>query len=408
MAIVHKAKPLGGVSLNYEVVGGTTAPTTFKKENTIWVNTDMELCEHEFSYVHSGILKDANKTGKATSTTMFHATSTSLTTQNDAKTAFFECLPNTRYRISKSVGNLWYIATTQDAPAVGVPISILNATVDSSTTIDIVTGSNANYLVVFVSNAYEEADITVTCLDTIDTRADGSDLQNGDVWIQTDIDKASVSFNAIKRNELMVYPYKLKQWDGSAWKHRDVCVYTKETSKYLPNELLLYADTMSDVTGGYTIGNIGGNAYYQGWSDAENAWVMRYSGHNWWGAGWMQTNNMIDVTGYSTIRLTGSSYRGYGAADKGRGYVYIALVSEVSGSGDNASGYCGSAPDKLTVASGYQTPIKYVENLYGDDTITLDLDVSDIEGSYYIQIGRYNETGYYTFSSLFQTLTLIG
>lgn len=97
MAIVHKAKPLGGVSLNYEVVGGTSEPTTFKKENTIWVNTDVEITGHAFDY---------------------------------------------------------------EAP---------------------------DY------------------------------LTTGGVWIQTDIDNATVSFNAIKKNELMIYPCCVKQWNGSAW-----------------------------------------------------------------------------------------------------------------------------------------------------------------------------------------------
>lgn len=46
---IHKAKPLAGISLNYEVVGGTTAPTN-PKENTIWINTDVAIGEHQFSY----------------------------------------------------------------------------------------------------------------------------------------------------------------------------------------------------------------------------------------------------------------------------------------------------------------------------------------------------------------------
>lgn len=104
MVIYEKAKPLTSIDLNYEVVGGKTPPTTFKKENTLWVDTDMEIGEHEFSYVEPT------------------------------------------------------------------------------------------------------------------TRADGSDLQNGDVWIQTDIDKAPAGFNAIKKNELMIYPIKLNQWTGSKWK----------------------------------------------------------------------------------------------------------------------------------------------------------------------------------------------
>ena len=50
MLVYEKAKPLIGNMLNYEVVGGTTPPTTFKKENTVWVNTDIPITEHTVSY----------------------------------------------------------------------------------------------------------------------------------------------------------------------------------------------------------------------------------------------------------------------------------------------------------------------------------------------------------------------
>lgn len=255
MAIVHKAKPLGGIPLNYEVVGGTTAPTSFKKENTIWINTDVAIGEHEFSYVHSGVLKDTNKTGKATSTLIFDAGATALRTDSAGRSVIFECLPNTSCQIHKSAGNLWYIATTQEVPASGVAINILNSTVDSSATITVTTGSNANYLVVFVSNASVEPDITLTCLDMISTRADGTDLQNGDVWIQTNIDKASVGFNAIKKNELMVYPYRLKQWDGSEWQPIAGSLYQNDTTTLVYNaqtDLIIEGEVQS-FAGGFTL-----------------------------------------------------------------------------------------------------------------------------------------------------------
>lgn len=38
----------GGASLNFKVVGGTSAPSS-PKENTIWVNTDAEITSWVFS-----------------------------------------------------------------------------------------------------------------------------------------------------------------------------------------------------------------------------------------------------------------------------------------------------------------------------------------------------------------------
>lgn len=50
MALVERAIPIGGgsASLNFEVVGGTTAPSN-PKENTIWVNTATAIGEWQFS-----------------------------------------------------------------------------------------------------------------------------------------------------------------------------------------------------------------------------------------------------------------------------------------------------------------------------------------------------------------------
>lgn len=118
----HRAKPLCGTSLNYEVVGGTTAPTSFNKENTIWVNTDTTIGEHQFGYTE----------------------------------------PNT-------------------------------------------------------------------------------DVKTGDIWIPTDIDNATVSFNAIKRNELMVYPLAPKMWDGSKWSNVTGAIYQNGEAVFSYEEIILSA-----------------------------------------------------------------------------------------------------------------------------------------------------------------------
>lgn len=48
MATIERAIPVGGASLNFAVVGGTTQPSN-PKENTIWVNTDTEITDWAFS-----------------------------------------------------------------------------------------------------------------------------------------------------------------------------------------------------------------------------------------------------------------------------------------------------------------------------------------------------------------------
>ena len=76
--------------------------------------------------------------------------------------------------------------------------------------------------------------------------------------------------------------------------------------------ILNYSDQVSGITGGWKFGNKGGYAYHQGWVSGDNAWVMRYSGSNWSGAGWMETNSKIYISGYSKLRLKLRTERGYG------------------------------------------------------------------------------------------------
>lgn len=48
MATIERAIPVGGAALNFKVMGGTAQPTN-PKENTIWVNTDLDVADWAFS-----------------------------------------------------------------------------------------------------------------------------------------------------------------------------------------------------------------------------------------------------------------------------------------------------------------------------------------------------------------------
>ena len=48
MAIVERAMPLSGGGLNFKIVGGTTEPTN-PKENTVWINTDVDIGEWQMA-----------------------------------------------------------------------------------------------------------------------------------------------------------------------------------------------------------------------------------------------------------------------------------------------------------------------------------------------------------------------
>ena len=217
MAITHKALPLNGsANLNFNVVGGITAPTN-PKENTIWVNTEVPISSYRLAPEPHYILSETSQSEVATSTLIFHADTTTLTTQSVGRTAIFECLPNTIYTINKDGGNLWYIATSASAPADGTTIQILTSNVDSSNTITVTTGGDANYLYAFVSNASEEPTVTIIREIKTYTRLNGNPLQVGDIWIKTVNLNGRISFNALKKNIIDTNISKVKQWNGSKW-----------------------------------------------------------------------------------------------------------------------------------------------------------------------------------------------
>lgn len=64
------------------------------------------------------------------------------------------------------------------------------------------------------------------------TRANGTALQNGDVWIQS-LNKSDIAFNTLKKNGVIVYPSTAKQWDGTQWIVKNAQIYQNGTWKNL-------------------------------------------------------------------------------------------------------------------------------------------------------------------------------
>lgn len=164
-------------------------------------------------------------------------------------------------------------------------------------------------------------------------------------------------------------------------------------------------DEVTAVTGGWTLAKEGGHEYLFGYVSDTGAWEMAFSANNWIGAGWMVTKNAIDVSGYSKLRLNVKTVRGYGDASKTNGMVYVALAT--------TSEYIGGYPDnnnKMGERKGNASAVvKYALQNYGDsgDYFNLDCDVSGIEGSYYVHIGRWDAQASRTFHSYFKSVTFV-
>lgn len=254
MEIYEKAKPLGGVSLNYEVVGGTAPPTNFKKENTLWVDTDVEIAGHAFEY---------------------------------------------------------------NAP---------------------------NY------------------------------LTPNDIWIQTDIDRASIGFNAIKKNELMVYPYKLHRWNGSSWQILGGILYQNgKAAQSYDNTVQFYPGaTVYSTSGTSDIHDKDGFHIWQKSSSTNDNTAILYI--------------EVDVTNINTLTVTGH----FGVTNT-NGYVGIWLHNSITikqpyytiGQGSDPANY--TLMQRITGASNTQKD----PTTYDIITPSFSFDVSGLTGIYYLHLGGY-------------------
>jgi hypothetical protein len=219
----------------------------------------------------------------------------------------------------------------------------------------------------------------------------------GDTWIKTDIDKAPASFNAIKRNELIVYPYKLKQWNGNKWKTMGGSLYQNDTAILiynlqtpdLPYVLKNGLKEQEDITGGWKIDKHGSNDKWYFFGYDESTRSIRFAQRNMTSCryGWVATNNKVNVSGWNKLVMRVSTYQGYGDADKCNGWVYVCL--------SNTQNAPMTSDDVLTadVVKGtyyYSTNSSKTEHI-------VEVDISGIDGEFYIVAGQRNKTSEKTF-----------
>lgn len=296
---VHKAKPLSGISLNYEVVGGTTAPTTFNKENTIWVNTSTAIGEHRFSYApnQKTVTVTESFTG-AGGSAKYWTTASGTSSASDWSTDYITVKPDKEYTITKNQ------ATTN------ISISFWTSSNEfikyqetKVSSVTFTTPSNCTKLKVWTAvqpqSAFDALDWKLIYSSIVYLREDGSNLQTGDVWIRTDIDKAPVSFNAIKKDELMIYPYMCKQWNGSSWKRMAGALYKNGTS--VLDYKSIYQPTIDSSN--FTIMSAG---HFPAYNFNSNTFYARSEWYNGGSSEYcvIRSNNIIDLSEYSKISFT--------------------------------------------------------------------------------------------------------
>ena len=178
-------------------------------------------------------------------------------------------------------------------------------------------------------------------------RADGTALQNGDLWIKTGID-TNVEFNAVKKNAIKLKLVDSYQWNGSAWIAKTAKIYIN--SKWTDLSFVMYEKgvfavnySQSGNLGGITIGTDSIRFYNTGYPVDNNYQYINLGGE-------------IDWSQYSTVKVTLKSYT-----------------------------YSGSKPCYIAIGSS-KTARDLASKSMGNSSVQT-LDVSNVKTKGYLNIG---------------------
>ena len=176
----------------------------------------------------------------------------------------------------------------------------------------------------------------------------------GMVWISTG-DSSGVAFNALKKNAIQVYPLSAKQYVDGAWV--DVTAYSYQGGEWVGWITYLYnlGDECEDITGGWTYKKGFGSCSVT--KNSDNIYVACTEGSSGAAVSVYPTNK-IDLTSKSKLKLNFSSTRLH-ITD-----TALRVITE---------------PYNGTVIA------KTVLGITGTD-ITVELDVSNVSGEYYVEI----------------------
>ena len=339
----HRAKPLaGGIDLNYEVVGGTTAPTN-PKENTIWINTNVDIGEHMFSYewldttetIESCVIGEASRkmnsagtlAGDAawSMTKYYHVTSNSqyyLTfSETGACSAYYDENYNfiSSFNVSK---NAWTTLPNVPSHAVYVRFCIRTHTDTNDT-------NNFKYKYVV------------------------PDANNGDIWLQT-AETTKYNFNALKKNELFLHVKNIYQLINGGWQEATASIYQNgEWIKFFYDTVVIDTSANAPVN----IWNFSHTNAGTGGASATNGLTIRVDNNH----GVLIEQVQRDFSGYSKIEIYVNQKYAVNSRD---GELYFGII---------------------------ETPT--MPSLWNDSSIVVKYNAT-YTGTHTIDISGYNGTGY--------------
>lgn len=197
--------------------------------------------------------------------------------------------------------------------------------------------------------------------------AEPSPAEAGMVWISTGTISA-VAFNALKKNDIQVYPLSAKQYVGSKWVSVEAKTYQggQWVDWWDGHKLYSYGNQFEDVTGGWEIKN-NTSMSTATVTFGDDGIAMNASNEN----AWVTTKNLIDLSGVVSLEVDVEEYESSG----GEAYANIRVYEENFGWAQTGASY--AAASALITKTG-----------------TTALDVTALTGSYYVTIRVIASAGY--------------
>lgn len=191
--------------------------------------------------------------------------------------------------------------------------------------------------------------------------------EEGMVWFSTGMESA-LEFNALKKNELQVYPSLTKQYNDNMWDSVEASIYRDGEWKSFYDGVLCTSDNeFTQITGGWIA-----DTQFTPWNDPDVATAPTVTkdhdsitlnmGLNQTGS--YRTKNKIDVSKYTTLCVDVTS------ASCDNGYLMLFLMNSIgTGIVDNAAAWT------ILLGNGMQ--------LF-QGTKSIDLGSKSLSGEYYI------------------------
>lgn len=169
-------------------------------------------------------------------------------------------------------------------------------------------------------------------------------------------------------------------------------IFTSQTPEQ-PYVLQLGLDAQEAITGGWTVKKQGSNWYFFGYDEDTESIRLAQKGVASHRYGWVYTNQKVNISGWNKLIMRVSTYQGHGDAAKCNGWAYVCL------SNTQSAPMTSTAVNDLFTGDVVKGAYHYSTNSSKKEHI-VEVDISDIEGEYYIEAGQRSSESAKTFHCL--------